>query len=168
MSWKNALIAGFALAGCVEQTGFASAPAVASQVRPDAALPPAFGISTVADTALVPEGGVAREVAGATCELTTPYSTASFTAPATVSVPDLGAQTPVARVRCVSGGQSGVVDARAELRQLGGYGPWPAIGVSVGTGGYSGVSIGGLWSGGGNASANALRAVYPDVQVMMR
>lgn len=92
-------------------------------------------------------------------ELTSPYSTASFAAPATVSVPDLGNQTPVVRVRCAEGGRSGAVEARAELRTLGGGGGWPMIGVSVGTGGYSGVSVGGLWTGGGNASANAWRGI---------
>ncbi len=169
MSWKTLLICGLGLAGCVEQTGFADPPLVTSQIRSEASMPPAFGISTVAVRALVTEAGATREVAGAACELTSPYSTASFAAPATVSVPDLGNQTPVVRVRCAEGGRAGVVEARAELRPLGGNtGGWPMIGVSVGTGGYSGVSVGGLWTGGGTASANAWRAVYPDVQVMMR
>lgn len=169
MSWKLLLIGGgLGLMGCVEQTGFADPPLVPSQIRSEATMPPAFGISTIPVRAFVTEAGATREVTGATCELTSPYSTASFAAPATVSVPDLGNQTPVVRVRCAEGGRSGAVEARAELRTLGGGGGWPMIGVSVGTGGYSGVSVGGLWTGGGNASANAWRAVYPDVQVMMR
>ena len=108
MSWKLLLIGGgLGLMGCVEQTGFADPPLVPSQIRSEATMPPAFGISTIAVRAFVTEAGATREVTGATCELTSPYSTASFTAPATVSVPDLGNQTPVVRVRCAEGGRSG-------------------------------------------------------------
>ena len=43
---------------------------------------------------------------------------------------------------------------------------WPMIGVSVGTGGYSGVSVGGLWTGGGNASANAWRELVETLRTV--
>ena len=162
--------AALSLIGCANQGGQTAAPLVPSQLREGAGMPPAWGVTQVAVRAYVTEVGATREASGAACELASPYSTASFTAPATVSVPDLGPQTPVLRISCSDGARRGVADVQAALRSTnGGLAGWPAIGVSVGTGGYSGVSVGGFWGGGwGTSGPNVQQAVYPDAQVMMR
>lgn len=159
------------LAGCANQAAQPPVATVQSQMRPDAVVPPASGVTVVSARAFVTEGGVAREVQGARCDLTSPYSTATFIAPSTVSVPDLGAQTPVLRISCSDGAHSGVTEVRATLvAGNGGGGPVPMIGISVGTGGGNsgvGVGLGGVWGGGGSG-AGVQRAVYPEARVMMR
>lgn len=157
------------VAGCATQNAQPPAPLVPSQVKASTVMPPAWGITDVRVSAAVTEAGTLREVS-ADCTLDSPYSSARFRAPARVSVPDLGPQTPVLRIGCSDGTRRGSAEARAALRSTnGGLGGWPTVGVSVGTGGYSGVSVGGFWGGGfGTTGPNVQQAVYPDVQVVLQ
>lgn len=158
------------LAGCAAQSPTATAPLVTSQVRPKAAIPPAWGVTQLGVRAAL--ASTLQEVA-ADCSLESPYSTARFTTPARVSVPDLGPETPVLRIACSDGTHRGTAQAQATLRSTnGGLGGWPAVGVSVGTGGGyggTGVSLGGFWGGGwGTSGPSVQQAVYPDVQVLLQ
>lgn len=171
---RKAWIAVLALgvAGCAEQAPDVRAPTAQSQPRAGVAMPPAWGVTVVNVSALVSDGGVTREVSGATCALSSPYSTAQFVAPATVSVPDLGPETPILRVDCSEGPRRGAVETQARLASTnGGLAGWPTVGVSVGSGGggNTGVSVGGFWGGGwGTSGPGVQRAVYPDARVMMQ
>lgn len=161
---------GLALAGCAAQTLQGTpAPLAPSQMRRDVAAPAAWGITQVEVRAFASSGGVASEVNGASCDLASPYSTAKFVAPATISVPDFGPATPPLRINCTQGGQKGTLDVFPQLRATNGAAGWPAIGISVGTGGYSGVSVGGFWTGGMNTMGPAVQqAIYPDARIMMQ
>lgn len=147
-------------------------PSVQSTTRANVALPEARGVVPVVVRAAAVEGGVARELAGATCDLASTYTTARFTAPATVSVPDLGASTPPLTVSCALGGRKGTGQILPATRVAdSGLGGWPAIGVSIGagSGGWSGtgVSIGGFWNG-GSGDGYWTQVVYPDLTVTLR
>ncbi len=161
------LALGLGLASCASQTpGIAPAPLSPSQMRRDVVAPAAWGITQVEVRAFASSGGVASEVNGAECDLASPYSTARFIAPATISVPDFGAATPPLRITCAQGGQKGTLDVFPQLRSAPGGTGWPVIGISVGTGGYSGVGVGGFWTGGGGPAVQ--QTIYPDARIMMQ
>lgn len=159
------------LCGCAAQPAASPAPAAASvqsTPRPGVVMPVAMGVTPLGVRAQVTEGGVARDVA-ARCELTGPYSAARFTSPAVVSLPDLGSATPPVTVRCELDGRAGtaVSQPSVAVSQTGMSG-WPAIGISVGTGGGgTGVSLGGFWNGGAG-DGRWTRVVYPELLIALR
>jgi hypothetical protein len=158
------------LAACAAPETAPPPPAVQAATRPGVVVPPAQGVTPLVARTSVIEGGVAREVA-ARCDLTSPYATARFTTPATVSLPDLGSATPPVTVRCAQGGLTGTAQAQPALRvSETGMSGWPAIGVSVGTGswGGTGVSVGGFWNGGSGDGGSWTRVVYPDLLIALR
>ena len=165
------LVLALALAACAAPEAQAPLPpAVQAAPRPGVAMPPAQGVTPLVVRAQVIEGGVAR-AAAARCDLTSPYASARFTTPATVSMPDLGSATPPVTVRCAEGGRSGSAEAQPALRvSETGMSGWPAIGVSVGTGswGGTGVSVGGFWNGGSGDGGSWTRVVYPDLLIALR
>lgn len=154
------------LAACAAGgTGDASLPAVRPAPVAGATLPPARGEADLVVRAVAPDAP-GQEIAGATCTATSPYFTASFTAPARVLVPDFGAAAPSVTVTCAAGSASGEVLVAPEAVWSGGAGGWPSVGISVGTGNTSGVGVGvGWWGGGAGASAGAPVTRYPAVRV---
>lgn len=167
---RTVLAAVLLAAGC---SGAADlpAPVVRPEVRPGLMLPPARAETEVELRTFVTEAGLIREVAGARCRLDSDAFTAAFTSPARLALPDLGQAAPVLAIVCTDGTRSGSADLRATLRGGRASGGWPAVGVSVGTGGRDvGVSIGALWGGQGWGAREPLlaRAVYPDVRIELR
>lgn len=147
-------------------------PAAQGAPRAGVVMPPARGVTPLVVRTAELRDGTSVEVAGAACEIATPYTTARFASPASVALPDLGAATPAATVTCVAGGKRGAASAQPATRVADtGMSGWPAIGVSVGagTGGWSGggVSVGGFWNGGSGNGAWT-EVVYPDVLVILR
>lgn len=144
-------------------------PMTQGSVRSDTVMPPARGVTTI--VVRTAGEGTTTGPAGATCDLSSPYTTARFTAPATVTVPDLGTATPPVRVSCAAGGLSGAAEAQPAMRMADtGMSGWPAIGVSVGTGtggASTGVSVGGFWNGGWGGDTWT-KVVYPDLLVTLR
>lgn len=162
------LVPGLLLGACATSESAPPPPPTTQAVpRANTVMPPARGVTTVV-VRTTPAGGGAGGT-GATCDLSSPYTTARFTAPATVAVPDLGSATPAVRVSCASGGLSGSAEAQPAMRVAdSGMSGWPAIGVSVGTGrGATGVSLGGFWNGGWGGDTWT-KVVYPDLLVTLR
>jgi hypothetical protein len=147
-------------------------PPVQGAPRAGVVMPPARGVTPITVRTATIRDGASAELAGATCDLSSPYTTARFPSPASVAVPDFGAATPPLTITCVSGKLRGSVLAQPSTRvaQTGMSG-WPAIGVSVGTGtgggGGAAVSLGGFWNG-GSGDGNWTEVVYPDVLVTLR
>ena len=170
------------LGACAAATAPATAPApplFQGSSRPGVVTPPARGVTPLVVRTGTVRDGVAADVAGATCDLSSPYTQARFASPATVAVPDFGAATPPVTVTCVSGALRGSAVAQPATRVADGgtgTGGWPAIGISVGTGGGgwggggTGVSVGGFWGGGsgGSGGGNWAQVVYPDLLVTLR
>lgn len=163
------------LAGCASPGAL---PIGGEVVRPAAytapTLPPARSDTVLAVRTFVTEAGATREVP-AECSFESAYSSGSFRAPARLALPELGPETPVLRVTCSDGARRGTAAARATLRRTNAFGGWPAVGISVGTGGHRGrrgnigVGLGGWWGGGGGwDNAGALRAEYPDLRIMLQ
>jgi hypothetical protein len=149
-------------------------PLVQGASRPGVAQPPARGVTPLVVRTATVSGDAATDVAGATCELSSPYTQGRFASPASVAVPDFGAATPPVTVTCVSGSLRGSAVAQPATRVADtGMSGWPAIGVSVGTGGGWGggggtaVSLGGFWNG-GSGDGNWTQVVYPDLLVTLR
>ncbi len=157
------------LAACAAEEAAPPPPAVQAAARPGVTMPPAQGVMPLVVRAAVIEGGVGRQVT-ARCDLTSRYATARFSAPATVSLPDLGSATPPVTVNCAEGGLKGTGQATPALRTSEtGMSGWPAIGVSVGTGsGGTGVSLGGFWNGGSGNGGSWTQVVYPDLLIALR
>ncbi|TPE49686.1 hypothetical protein [Amaricoccus solimangrovi] len=156
------------LGACATAPATPPPPGVQGQPRAEVVMPPARGVTNLA----VRVQGVAGEIAGATCDLASPYTTARFTAPASVALPDLGSATPPVTVTCASGKLRGSARAQPATRVADtGMSGWPAIGISVGTGsgGWSGtgVSVGGFWNG-GSGDGSWTKVVYPDLLVTLR
>jgi hypothetical protein len=155
-----------ALAGCAAQEGAApGAPMVRAEPRPGAAPPAARGETRLVARA-VPAGVPGQELQGAACRAESPYFTAEFASPATILIPDYGSAAPPVTVTCRAGEASGTAVAQPEAIWSPGFGGWPAIGISVGTGDYGGVGVGMGWYGGGVGVAQGAPAVrYPELRV---
>lgn len=111
-------------------------------------------------------GGV--EVPGAECRAESNLFQAGFRTPARLLLPDFGEASPSLRIACRDGAASGVVEARPRIGWAqDAYGGWPAVGVSVGTGGYGGVGVGMSWYGGGGGAGAVPAVRYPDVEVVL-
>lgn len=152
-------------------------PLFQGSARPGVVLPPARGVTPLVVRTGTVTGGAITDVAGATCDLSSPYTQARFASPATVAVPDFGAATPPVTVICASGGLRGSAVAQPATRVADtGMSGWPAIGISVGTGGGgwggggTGVSVGGFWNGGSGGAGDGswTQVVYPDLFVTLR
>ena len=160
------------VAACASPGGQqAQTATVQTETRRGADLPPARGETYLTVRTFVVEAAGEREVSGASCEAASDYSSARFQSPARLALPDLGPETPVVSVSCTDSTRSGSLAARARLQSSGGGGSYgqPAIGVSVGTGGYSsvGVSFGGLYGGGYGGGPAIQRAIYPELRVLL-
>ena len=154
------------LAACAAGSGSdASLPPIRPGPVKGASLPPAQGEAEIVVRAVSPNAP-GREIAGATCTATSPYFTASFTAPARLLVPDFGAAAPTVTVTCAAGSAKGSALVAPEAVWSGGVGGWPAVGISVGTGNMSGVGVGvGWWGGGTGVSSGAPVTRYPAVRI---
>lgn len=91
-----------ALAACAAPAPQAPAPVVATADRGLAAR----GTTSLAVRSQAPGLFGLAEVAGAACTLAAPGFRATFTTPATVEVPDLGARQPEAELTCTQGARS--------------------------------------------------------------
>ncbi len=120
---------------------------------------------------VVAEPSGVREAPGARCRADTPLSSSDFVSPASVGLPELGAESPVVTVTCEAGDRRGSAAGSPVVRNRSSA-IYPAIGLSVGTGGYNaggvGVSFGGLWTAGPNPPLSELSAEYPDIDVVLR
>lgn len=157
------------IAGCAAPGGGASVSpgVVPAEITAGADLPPAQGETRTVVRTFSETGGQSREVSGATCTAVTPYSRATFAAPARIGLPDLGAQSPAVRVTCAQGALAGTIDVLPARRPAqGGLGGWPAVGLSVNSGGGVSVGVGGWWNAGRTAASP--RTVYPEIRVLLR
>jgi hypothetical protein len=157
--------------GLSSQTATMQTATVQTDTRRGADLPPARGETYLTVRTFVVEAGTEREISGASCEAASDFSSAKFQSPARLALPDLGPQTPVVSVSCTDGTRRGTLAARARLQSGGGGGGYgqPAIGVSVGTGGYSsvGLSFGRFYGGGYGGAPQVQRAVYPELRIVL-
>jgi hypothetical protein len=154
------------LAGCVAPAGTpAGLPTVRAEARPGAALPAARG-ETQLVVRTVPADMAGPELQGSACRAESPYFTAAFASPAVILLPDYGSAAPPVTVSCRAGSASGTAVAQPEAVWSRGFGGWPAVGVSVGTGGSSGVGVGMGWYGGGVGATQGAPVVrYPELRV---
>lgn len=159
------------MAGCVVPAPSTppGATVVRAEPRPGVTAPVARG-----ETSLIVRAGPAsapgQEMTGVACRAETPYSTVSFTTPAQILMPDLGAAAPSVTVRCsaktATGPVSGTAVAMPEAPWSNGLGGWPAVGISVGTGSAQGVGVGVGWAGGSTGAASGTPAIrYRDLRV---
>ena len=164
---RRVLLATLLLAACVPAPGATPFATVRPQPIPGATPPPARG-ETRLDVVAVSHDAEGREteLTGAACEARSPYFAADFTAPARLLIPDFGPNSPQVDVTCRSGSAVGRASSRPDWAWSGGFGGWPAIGVSVGTGTQSGVGVGFGWYGGGTGMAAGQPAIrYPALRV---
>jgi hypothetical protein len=154
------------LTACTSPAGPPAGTAlVRAEPRPSAAPPLARGETQLLVRA-VSASAPGQEVAGAACRAESAYFTAAFVAPAAIRLPDYGSASPPVTVRCRAGGGSGIAVARPEAVWQRGLGGFPAVGVSVGTGGMSGVGVGVGWVGGGAGVSTGEPVIrYPDLRV---
>lgn len=159
------------LAGCVvpAPTTPPGATVVRAEARPGVAMPPARGETSLVVRA-APASALGQDLAGVACRAETPYSTASFTTPAQILMPDLGSAAPSVTVTCnaqtPTGKLSGTAIASPEAPWSNGLGGWPAVGISVGTGNAQGVGVGVGWSGGSAGTSSGTPAIrYRDLRV---
>lgn len=141
----------------------ADAETVRAAARPGAELAAARGETDLIVRSF--RAADAAQLAGASCRVETPNVTAEVTSPARVLMPYYGENTPAATVTCELAGMTGRTEALAETGWSRGAGGWPAVGVSVGTGGYNdGVGVGLGWYGGSyNAGEPSYRYAPADV-----
>lgn len=138
------------------------AQVVRSVVKPGVTPPAAQG-----ETSLVLRSFTAdnREVSGAECLVDGTWFTAKATSPAQVLMPAYGANSSNISVTCDSKNLSGSVAVAPQSALSGGMGGWPALGVSVNSGGGVGVGMG--WYG-GSAGAGAPEVRYPEARVVLQ
>ena len=134
-----ALAAAIGVAGCAVPGAAPPGVATVSATRTAEVPAPLASGETQIIVRAVPAGAPDQELRGALCVAEAPWFRAEFASPARVLVPDFGTQAPPVTVTCRSGTASGSAVAQPQAAWSGGLGGWPAVGVSVGTGGYSGV-----------------------------
>jgi hypothetical protein len=93
--------------------------------------------------------------------------TAAFAAPAELAVPVFGPASAPIRVTCAAGGRSASVTAQPALRESGGIGGYPAVGIGVSSGGNVGVSLGGWWGNWGSDTNATYTVRYPDLAISL-
>jgi hypothetical protein len=108
-----------------------------------------------------------QEIAGARCTASSALYRAEFTAPARLLLPDFGPASPPVTVVCRAGEAEGRAVSEPEPYWSRGLGGWPAIGISVGTGDISGVSVGAGWYGGGTGWGGTAATRYPALRVVL-
>ena len=160
------LAAALLLCGCATGGAPPDAQTVQVEARPGVTPPAARGETQLVVRA-VPAATPGQEFRGATCEATSPYFSARFTAPARLLIPDYGSAAPSVSVSCRAGEAAGEAIAAPQAYWAGGVGGWPAVGISVGTGNMSGVGVGLGWYGGGTyGGGGGVPSVrYPDLRV---
>lgn len=92
---------------------------------------------------------------------------AAFISPVELAVPAFGQASAPIRVTCAADGRSASVTAEPTLRQTGGIGGYPAVGIGVSSGGDVGVSLGGWWGTWGSGAGTAYRVRYPDLAISL-
>jgi hypothetical protein len=141
--WASALVA-----GCTAAAPVSEPPVQVTPTR-GATWPAARGEAELVMRAVGRDAaGAERELAGVPCRATTPYYAAEFETPARLLLPDFGPASPTVTVTCRAGAAEGHGEAPPRAVQGGGLYGWPAVGVSVGTGDWSGVGVGVSWYGG--------------------
>jgi hypothetical protein len=147
------------------------ATTVRMQPVPGVAVPLARGEARLDVVAITYDAqGRQIPITGATCDARSPYFTADFTPPARLLFPDLGLSSPEIDVTCRSGEAVGRAISRPDWAWSGGYGGVvPSVGISVGTGNYSGVGVGLGWYGGGTGWSTGAPAIrYPALRVALQ
>ncbi len=164
-------LAGLVAACATTPPGLPLTDAVVRSEGDAEALAAARGETRFVVRTMIAEPSGLREAPGASCRAVTSLSRSEFVSPARVGLPDLGADSPVVTVACDSGDLSGTAAGRPVVRNRSAA-VYPAIGLSVGTGGYGtggvGVSFGGLWTAGPNPPFSELSAEYPDIEIVLR
>jgi hypothetical protein len=134
------------------------------------AWPPARGEAQLVVRAFAQSpDGTLQEIAGARCTATSPLYGAEFAAPARLLLPDFGPASPPVEAVCRAGEAEGRATSVPEPFWNRGFGGWPAIGISVGTGDFDGVGVGMGWYGGGTGwSGGQPSSRYPALRVVLR
>ena len=140
----------------------AALPLVRAELAPGAA-------TGAAGEARIPVRAVSRSGAqvAAACVAEGSGFRAAFTAPAEVAVPSFGSASGPVTVRCSADGASGARMAQPVARRTNGLAGWPAVGIGIGSGGGSYVSVGGFWDGGWGSGPQAYGVSYPAVEVVL-
>lgn len=159
---RKPLIIAFALCGCVVSPTSAPGGLAVYRIQAvDAAAPPAQGETEIV---VVTTGvdGTARP--GAACVARSVFARTEFAAPARLLVAHYGAASPEIEIRCRDADGEGSVSVAPRLAGAQGLGGWPAIGVSVNSGGGVGVGMG--WRGGSVATGVPM-VLYPEARVVI-
>ncbi len=156
-----------ALAACAPTSQDpAGLPLARAELAPGAAVA-AAGEARIPVTVVAARDGSVATPVSASCVAEGSSFTASFSAPAELAVPSFGSASQPVRIVCEAGGLRGVRVAQPMLRSQNGIGGWPAVGVGVGTGGGSYVSVGGFWNGGWGGGPDTVSVRYPAVEIVL-
>ncbi len=151
-----------ALAGCAVSPalGPEGLPVYRAQTISDSA-PPAQGEAEIVVRAVDADGDVRP---GATCTAESIYAKAEFPAPARFLLPHQGPASRAVTITCRDSAGGGTVQVLPRIAGTQGIGGWPALGVSVNSGGGFGIGIG--WQGGSVATGAPL-VLYPEARVIL-
>ncbi len=160
---KSGIAALLGLAACAPVAPeTAPAPLVRAEVAPEAA-------AGAAGEARIPVRAISRSGASvaAACTAEGAGFSAAFTAPAELAVPSFGPASGPVTVRCAAGDERGARLAQPIARRANGIAGWPAVGVGIGSGGGSYVSVGGFWNGGWGTGPQTYAVSYPAIDVAL-
>lgn len=159
---RNVLNLVLVLGGCVESPTLGPAGLLvhrAETINPVSQ--PAQGEAEIIVLAVGADGTLRP---GADCTAESVHARAAFPAPARLLVPHFGAASPVFAITCRDTGGQGTIQVTPRMAGARGFGGWPAVGISVNSGGGMGVGVG--WQGGSAATGVAL-VIYPEARVVL-
>lgn len=166
-TWANAIL--LLVAGCAGAERMpADADVVRATARPEAS--PALTAQGEIGLDVVTFSPDGSEITGARCAAASSLFTAEVTTPGRILAPFYGPNSPAVSLTCTAGNATGSQTVGVgETRGGGGLGGWPAVGVSVNSGGYNngGVGVGLGWYGGGNGYSAPTYA-YPTARIVLQ